>query len=479
VTFVSWAYYLFFGIVFLLCWIIPNKYRWAVVLAASVGFVYSFGIECLAWLAGAILISYGAGLVLPKIKQKNEKLARAVLALSCVLLLGSLFLLKYADWLLGICKVAETTFFSQLMPVGISFYIFQTAGYIIDCYTGKTEPVRHFGKYAASVAFFAKFIQGPIQPVSTFVPQLDEKRSFDFISARRSAVTALFGIFKKVFIADRLAEGVDKVFGNIAAGEQMSSMAAVVGVILYSFQLYADFSGYTDIALGSAGLLGFDLAPNFRQPYLSKSIAEFWRRWHMTLSSWLREYLYFPLGGSRVSTARWCLNVAVVFFVSGLWHGTGAGFIVWGLLHAFYQITGKFTAPLRQKCKDSLPKKMAPLTSAFSVLCTFALTAFAWIFFRSATLGDALRAVGIICKFDIGNRLNGIDIYWRELAVYFVGICLLIVFDLIDEKTGLVSWVEKRPLPLRWLIYIILLFTVILFGKYGSMSAASFIYAGF
>jgi len=478
-TFVSWGYYFFFGLVFLLYWIIPHKFRWAVLLAASAGFVSFFGLSCAAWLAAAILISYTAALIIPRIKEKSVRAAQAVLGVSTGLLLGSLFVLKYADYILGTLKIADTSFFSELMPIGISFYIFQTAGYIIDSYSGKIQPVAHFGKYAAAVSFFPKFIQGPIQPVSAFMPQLSEKRSFDFIRARRSAVTALFGIFKKVFIADRLAEAADKVFSNIAAGEEISSMAVVAGVIMYSFQLYADFSGYTDIALGSAGLLGFDLMPNFRQPYLSKSIAEFWRRWHITLSSWLRDYLYFPLGGSRVTTARWCLNVSVVFLVSGLWHGTGAGFIIWGLLHAVYQIIGKFTAPARQKIKSSLPAKLAPLTGAFSVLCTFGLVAFAWIFFRSATLSDAFSAIRIILEFDLSAKLTGIGTFWRDLAVCFAGILMLIGVDLADEKAGLVSWVEARPLPVRWLIYLVLLFVIIFFGKYGTMSEASFIYAGF
>ncbi len=478
-TFLSWGYVLFFGAVFCLYWLLPHRFRMPLLLAASVCFCSFFGLGCVLWLAGAVTVSYIAALAVQKFRESRPKAAKAVLAGSLSAFLGSLFLLKYADYILSAAGIADISFFSSLMPVGISFYMFQVSGYVIDVYRGRVKPVKNFARYALSVSFFAKFIQGPIQPVSAFIPQIDEKRTFELSRIRYSAVLALLGIFKKAVIADRIAPTVNSVFDAVAAGEQISTIAAVGGVILYAFQLYADFSGYTDIALGCAGMLGFELVPNFRQPYLSKSIAEFWRRWHISLSTWLREYLYFPLGGSRVSQARWALNVAVVFLVSGLWHGTGAGFIIWGLLHAFYQITGKLTAPARKQLKSKLPSKLTPAADALSVIINFTLVCFAWIFFRAASVGDALAVIGAVFRFDMAAALPAEYSDRLDILFCFAASAVLIIIDIISERCDLVKWVEARPVLLRWVIYLLMLFAVILLGSYGSVSEASFIYAGF
>lgn len=478
-SFVTWGYYALLAIAILVYWLLPHRFRWIALILASGLFCYALGVDCLISLAVATIASYLCGLGIDWARANNKpRVARLLLVIGLVICFGMLFVFKYLMFSLSVLNIKPP--FSLIMPIGISFYTFQITGCLFDIYRGKAAVVKHLGKYAVSVWFFPKIMQGPIEPVSRFIPQLEEKRVFDPVNARYSALIILLGLFKKTVIADRLAVVVNAVFTSIAAGKSLSSLSVAIGVVFYAFQLYADFSGYTDIALGSAGMLGFRLSPNFRQPYLARSIADFWRRWHITLSAWLRDYIYIPMGGSRVSKARWALNVLTVFLVSGIWHGAGWTFVIWGLLHGLYQVVGKWTSAPRAKLQERFPAKLKPVTAAFSVIFTFILVDIAWVFFRSPTLGDAARVFELIAMgggWQFSLKELGIVINEWYLCVGLIVAWMLM--EIVNEHSEPARWLESRPLPIRWTAYLALLFSIILFGFYGSLSPSSFLYVGF
>lgn len=480
-TFISWGYYALLMAALAAYYLLPRKLRWWALLAFSVLFGASMGADTLLWMGVSAAVSYAGARFIRQ--NHGTKKAKAGLWLSLGICFALLIVFKYLGfglriltrlmWALGL--EASAPAFSLAMPVGISFYIFQVTGYLCDVYRGECEPAAHFGKYALAVSFFPKMMQGPIEPVQNFLHELDEEKSFDEKQFVLGLVTILLGIAQKTLVADRLAVAVDKVYASAAQGLAITTGASLTAILFYAFQLYADFAGYTMIALGSASLFGLKLSPNFRQPYLATSIADFWRRWHMTLSAWLRKNIYFPLGGSRVKTARWCLNVIVVFFVSGLWHGAGLNFIVWGLLHGVYQVAGKLSAPIRQRLKKPLPEKFSHIVS---VLCTFALVCFAWVFFRALNVAEAMAVLGGL--FHGGAfSLAQVGLSLPEMICCALAIAAMVALDGWNERGNAAQWIASRSLVLRWVICLILLTLIILFGRYGSLAASSFIYVGF
>lgn len=482
-VFTSTRYLLFLPCVVLLYYILPHRFRWVMLLAASFYFYSCWSIWMLPWLIGIILISYTAGLLMDSEDGQTSLSAtrrRWGILLGIVSLIAVLFSLKYLNFLVeqieavGSALGSDKTLprFNWVVPVGISFFIFQAMGYVFDVYRGKTKAATHLGKYALFIAFFPHLAQGPIDRSDNLLPQIDEVHRFDYVAARRALVLIFFGVFKKVVVADRLAVLVDTVFGNVA---QYSGLSCWVAALFYSFQIYCDFSGYTDIALGSAGLMGFRLVENFNTPYLATSIADFWRRWHISLSRWFRDYIYIPLGGSRVTEVRWAFNVMAVFLVSGIWHGAAWTFILWGVLHGLFQIIGKY--------KSKLVKKLIPTENlavrTVRILITFTLVTLLWSLFRAASIADYWTLLKGMVSFSSGSDLLALGMEKNELILSFALIGLTIIFDLLHAKVGLPDAVERLALPLRWVIYLVFLFTIILFGRYGSLTADSFIYFQF
>jgi D-alanyl-lipoteichoic acid acyltransferase DltB (MBOAT superfamily) len=367
--------------------------------------------------------------------------------------------------------------FKILLPIGVSFYTLQVIGYIIDVYRGNTQPCKHFGKYALFVSFFPKIAQGPIDRADNLLIQLNEEHPFNFNKARSSFLLILIGLFKKVVVSDRLAVIVNTIFSNAAS---LNGIPLWIGSIFYSIQLYCDFSGYTDIARGSAALMGFNLPNNFRQPYLSRSIAESWRRWHMSLSFWIRDYIYFPLGGSRVSKARWALNILTVFLISGLWHGANFTFVLWGILHGIYQVIGKFTAPTRNIIKERLKLNTDHwLSHMFSVFFTFLLVNIAWVFFRAESITAALDFIRRMLNLTGDLQLSAFGADINEFILSLFLIVIIFGMDLLQEKYDSIQLIENRSVLIRWPVYLILLLTIIMFGVYGDLSESSFMYMGF
>ena len=485
-TFVTYSYFLFLAGSLVVYYLLPHRFRWFMLLVSSIAFCALLNIYSTIWLVVTTVVSYFAARGVAALNSKErQQSARLLLIVSLVVMFGSLFLMKYLPKICNIFGVIVSRVLRQprnlpvlslAMPVGISFYLFQVSGHLIDVYRGKTQPVRHFGHYAVSVTFFAKLTQGPIAPIEQLAPQFSVKAKLDPLAMRSGAVRILLGLFKKTVIADRLAVVADYVFANPSTSD---ALTIVIGTVFYSFQLYTDFAGYTDMALGSAQLFGISLPENFRQPYLAHSIADMWRRWHMTLSSWLKTYVYFPLGGSRVKQWRWAFNVLVVFLISGMWHGSGRSFIIWGLLHGVYQIIGKYTAKPRAAFKEKLMGKDTWLSTFVSIFCTFILVCIAWIFFRAPSVRTALTMLSRLVDGQWKFSLAQLGIKANEWYLSCAMILLALVMDVFSEHCSISEWIEQRTLLIRWLIYLVFLFAIILFGVYGSLTAQSFIYVSF
>ena len=480
----SIRYLVFLTVTVLLYYVIPNRFRWFLLLASSVYFYSLWDPFAVLWLLAITVISYLAGILLMNVKDKKVKKGITILSAGSIILI--LFVFKYLDFFLAQVLSAcgalniqpafsmpeEGGFFALAAPIGISFYSFQALGYIFDVAKGKTKAARHFGKYALYISFFPHILQGPIDRSDNLLPQLDEVHSFDYDLYNHGLAIFLFGAFKKVVIADRLAMLVDSVYGNLG---EYSGQAFWLASVFYTFQIYCDFSGYTDMALGSAELMGFRLPENFKRPYLATSISDFWRRWHISLSNWFRDYIYIPLGGSRVAEWRWALNVMVVFLVSGIWHGAAWAFIMWGLLHGLCQVIGKYKGRLSAR----IFKRETWLLRCFRTLVTFLIVNLLWIPFRVNALED-LKVIGKgffrlmpdfnVYKLGVGKQ----DVRFSFLLILFV-----IITDVIGETIGGYALLQKLHVVARRALYMVCVFVIILFGIYGSLSADSFIYFQF
>ncbi len=387
---------IFLPIVFILYWFVVNRnLRWQnfLLVVASYVFYGWWDWRFLSLILFSTLVDYLVGLRL----KNEERLGRRrfLLWISIVVNLGFLGFFKYYNFFLD-NFVSAFTFFGYeihanslnvVLPVGISFYTFQTLSYTIDVYRRKLEPTRDFIEFAAFVSFFPQLVAGPIERATHLLPQFYEKRRFDYDKAVDGMRQILWGLFKKVVIADQCALYVNQIFGQY---QDYSGSTLLVGILFFTLQIYGDFSGYSDIAIGTARLFGFSLMRNFAFPYFSRDIAEFWRRWHISLSTWFRDYLYIPLGGSRGSTWKKVRNTFAIFIVSGFWHGANWTFIFWGALNAIYFLPLLLTKNNRKNLDVVAEGKFFPsLRESISILTTFGLTVFAWIFFRAESMGQA------------------------------------------------------------------------------------------
>ena len=324
----SMAYAIFLPLVFIIYWCIPSKYRWILLLGASYYFYMSWNPKYVVIIAFTTAVSYLCALALEKVS--SQPLRKIIVFIALMLCLGVLFIFKYYNFTLKTIShfiSFEPKYLDFLLPVGISFYTFQTLSYVIDVYRKEIKAEKHFGIYATFVSFFPQLVAGPIERSGNLLPQIKEKHVFDIEKARYGIWLIVWGVFKKVIVADNLAVFVDQVYGDVYS---YSGFSLVLATLFFTFQIYCDFSGYSDIARGSANLFGIELMENFKSPYFSESVKDFWSRWHISLSSWFRDYLYIPMGGNRVGTIRNCFNVLVTFLVSGLWHGASWNFVIWG-----------------------------------------------------------------------------------------------------------------------------------------------------
>lgn len=487
-NFISASFLAFFLITGIVYFCIPKRMQWGWLLAASLFFYLCSDLRYFLFLLFGVLSTYGAAIWIKRWKEQKRK-ARLVLTGVLVLNLGLLVFLKFFDYSMGLFAALAQMLGAQwtweplglILPLGISFYTLQIAGYCIDVYRGKIEPQKNLAKYALFVTFFPQILQGPIPRYDQLAPQLLGQHSFDYVRVKQGLQLMLWGFFQKMVLADRAAVLVNEVFQNHT---EYAGGVAVLAAFAYTLQIYADFSGCVNIARGAAQVLGIELMQNFKLPYFSTSIAGFWRRWHISLSSWLRDYVYIPLGGNRKGALRKYLNVMLVFLVSGLWHGTGIHYLVWGLLHGAYQVMGALLSPLRERIAKGVRLDRIPwLRTGLQILITFLLVNIAWIFFRAP---DTATAVQIIASMfqpqgvsESAAALLGI-LNWKNL-VLLAGCCLLqLGVSLLQTRFALRQRFNRLPLLIRWGVYFAGIASVLVFGYYGpGYDSAAFIYMQF
>ncbi len=426
-VFNSLQFLVFFGIVTSAYFLIAHRYRWALLLVASCYFYMAFVPMYLAILAFTIIIDYFAGIYLEKFEGFSKKL---FLSFSLVANLGVLAVFKYyhffavnISWLGAQFSVAtHWPVLDILLPIGLSFHTFQAMSYTIEVYRGNQKPERNFGIYSLYVMFYPQLVAGPIERPQNLIHQFYEKHTWDLARVKSGLLLMAGGIFKKAVIADRLSMVVDPIYGNLG---QQSSGHIAIAAIFYSFQIYCDFSGYSDIAVGASRVMGFKLMDNFNAPYTAKSIPEFWRRWHISLSTWFKDYVYFSLGGNRVSIPRWYLHIMIVFLLSGFWHGASWNFVIWGALHGIFQLMGltvnRFFPRLASDQQTHLISR-----SGYQLL-TFILVTFAWVFFRIPKFSDIL--VFFQCLFDFKGSGLAFALNDQELFLCWFLIVGLFFYD--------------------------------------------------
>ena len=456
-VFNSIAFLIFLPIVVLLFYLLPHKWRWLMLLAASCVFYMWFVPKYILILLVTIVIDYGAGVLMERYADRH-KLKKTFFIISIVSTLTVLLVFKYLNFLTAnldqLCASLgmETHLLTHIiLPIGLSFHTFQSMSYVIEVYRGHQKAERHFGYYALYVMFFPQLVTGPIERPGNLLHQLHEKKEFRYENISKGMRLILFGFFVKMVVADHLGEYVDEVYGHL---DEYNSWSVLGCMFFYSFQIYCDFFGYSTIALGSAKLMGFDLMDNFRSPYLSKNIAEFWHRWHISLSTWFRDYVYIPLGGSRVKFGRWAFNILVVFVLSGIWHGAAWTFLLWGFAHGLLHIIEK---ALRNRfpSKESQSKWVRISVDALCVLKTFILVTLFWVVFRATDL-EHLKAIFVTAftNFGGGEQMSVKPGMWIYLGLF-------ILSDIVLRNTRFDAWCEGKPMVVRWLIYAVLVFMVI------------------
>lgn len=464
----------FFIAVVFLYFAIPHKYRWLLLLIASYYFYMCWNATYILLIIASTVIDYFCGMRMDG--EPDRKKRKKYLLLSLFTNLGLLFTFKYFNFFTSSISNLFQAFnisvsmpvLNVLLPVGISFYTFQTLSYTIDIYRGKIKHEPHFGIFALYVAFFPQLVAGPIERAAHLLPQFSRKNVFDDERIVSGLRLMLWGLFKKIVVADRLALYVDAVYGN---ADYHTGISLLVATYFFAFQIYCDFSGYSDIAIGAARVLGYDLMKNFDRPYFSQTIPEFWRRWHISLSTWFKDYVYIPLGGNRVALPRMYLNLTIVFLVSGLWHGANWTFILWGAMHGIYIVTSRLTIGFR----NSLAEKAGigtGLIKASRIFFTFHLVLFSWIYFRAESLAQANSIVARIFSFNLGRLF----IPAMDQMVYSVfAVMLLLIGDLFIERFSIGMFLNQ-PRTVRWAIYVSLVVIILLTGVF---NGSQFIYFQF
>ena len=484
----SIEYALFLPIVCLLYYKIPERFKKYHLLIASYLFYICWNPWYSLLLLFSTLLTYFCGICLDMFRKELHR--KMTLVITIVTSFGLLFLFKYYTFfntsmvtmLNSIGVQAQLPNLSLLLPVGISFYTFQSVGYTIDVYRSKLPAEKDFVIYALFVSFFPQLAAGPIQRSTSLINQLKAPRRFEYDKVTLGLKTMAIGFIKKMVIADTLAVQVNLVFNQI---DLNNAATYVVAAIFFTFQIYCDFSGYSDIAIGSAKVLGIDLSVNFNKPYFTRSIAEFWRCWHISLSSWFRDYLYFPLGGNRVSKIKWYRNIIVVFLVSGLWHGANWTYVIWGLLHGSYQIMGSITSPIRRKVVAKIQlSRLTVLHSFIQGLITFVFVCAAWIFFRANTIFDAIHIFKslfgsiavLINPYSFADLLRFGSLRREQVINCSCFIGFLLLYDTIDWKFGIWNIVGKMKPFIRVIFYIVVVYS---FFWFMSTSSNEFIYVQF
>ncbi len=485
----SLSYLIFLPIAFVLYWAVPGRHRWIILLLLSYYFYMAANPVYVPLLLSTSLVVWVGSLLIENAGEGRKAYKKGILAAVLILCFGLLGLFKYYNFaatsIAGFMRLfsfnLEPRLLKLMMPVGISFYTFQSAGYLIDVYKGKIRCERNFARFALFVSFFPQIIAGPIGRAGELLPQLKEDRVFNYDLAVIGLRMMLWGYFKKLVISDALGKFVDRIYADVPS---YFGMTFIMASVMYTFQIYCDFSGYSDIAVGSAKLFNIDLIQNFKSPYFSRSVREFWSRWHISLSTWFRDYVYIPLGGSRCSKVRKYFNLCVTMLVSGLWHGANWTFVLWGGLHGLYQTVEGI---IRDTGERSGKKKKPPGKgiAVLQGLLTFALVNIAWIFFRADTISDAFYIVthlhnGVILHFAGAWKKMTVDMLITAFGLIKLAaaVAVLMVYDYFSLKHDIPAEMSKLKLPFRWLIYVSVT-TLIIINKLHGGTTQQFIYFSF
>ncbi len=476
----SITYFFFISIVFSLYWLLSDKhFKWQnfLLFVASYCFYGWWDVRFLSLIFITSSVDFFLGRAIFKQSEKSKK--RYLLWICLLMNLGMLGFFKYFNFFIDSFSSLLIQFGFQpnisslqiILPVGISFYTFQSLSYSIDIYRGKITPTNDFISFMTFVSFFPQLVAGPIERASDLLPQFLKPRTFNSVHLTSGFRFILYGLFKKMVIADRLAYFVDHIYSS---PEKFDGLTLLAATFLFGIQIYCDFSGYSDIAIGSARLLGFDLMQNFRTPYLSRNFKEFWHRWHVSLSSWFRDYVYIPLGGNRVSQSRWIFNIMITFTLSGLWHGASLTFIIWGFLHGIFLVAEHFLAK-----KITLPSNF----SWIGLLTTFTLVNLNWVFFRAESLDQSLQVLTSFSNFnpDLFGKVVTIFHSNNEFSKFVISILaafpLFLIFELLIGKGDFNSLVVNKSIFLRWGLYVIFALVILAFGVLSK--APQFIYFQF
>ena len=456
----SLSFGIFFSIVFLLYWKMPHKFRRPLLLIASYYFYMCWNPKYIILILFTTAVSYFSALILEK--QERDSIRKSVLMIALTLCLGILFVFKYfnfasesiAKGLQMISLSVNPITLEILLPVGISFYTFQNLSYVIDVYKGRVQPEHNFGIYATFISFFPQLVAGPIERSENLLPQIKSEKTFDYESASYGLKLMAWGFFKKLAIADVVARYVDTAYSSLPT---RTGFDFVVATFFFTIQIYCDFSGYSDIAIGTAKLLGVNLMTNFKSPYFSKSIKEFWDRWHISLSTWFKDYIYIPLGGNRCSQLKTNRNLFVTFLTSGLWHGANWTYVFWGGIHGL--------ALIIEKSMGKIQIGNSRLGRLIKWLFVFAFCNISWIFFRAESIQDAFYIIKTVFTDAMHPSVfahTTLGISKRDVMFIIVSISILSLYDFVALKKDVIMWISSKPAIIRWAVYLILIWLILL-----------------
>lgn len=481
----SFTFLIFFPVVATIYFVLPQRFRWAWLLAASCYFYMAFIPVYILILFFTIAIDYVAGILIESAAGTRRKW---YLVMSIVANVGVLAVFKYFNFLNANIHAIASVFhwpygiapLNLILPIGLSFHTFQAMSYTIEVYRGNQKAERHLGIYALYVMFFPQLVAGPIERPQNLIHQFYEKHELDYERVTSGIKRMAWGLFMKVVIADRLSLYVNPVYNE---PKNFIGLTTIIATLFFAFQIYCDFAGYSHMAIGAAEVMGFKLMRNFNRPYLARSISEFWSRWHISLSSWFRDYVYIPLGGNRVARPRWYYNLSITFLLSGLWHGANWTFVIWGALNGFYLIMGIVTADLRAAVTKAIGLAQRPaLHNVVRIVITFCMVTFAWIFFRANNLMDALHVISASLHRPAAHQLLPDALRAEGISKYELAFDVLLIIGLMifEAQRGVVSVAEKfraQPAWVRWPAYYAVCMSIWFFGVSGE--AKAFIYFQF
>jgi len=491
----SLHYAIFLPLVVAFYFLIPPRRRWMFLLAASYYFYMCWKMEYIVLIGASTLVDYYVGLRMGQTTDRGKR--KKYLVLSLVSNLGILFAFKYFNFFNESARTVfanydityNIPYFNVLLPVGISFYTFQTLSYTIEVFRGKQKPEKHLGIFALYVSFFPQLVAGPIERSTNLLPQFYKDQKFTYYNTTNGLKLIAWGLFKKVVIADRIGVMVATIFNN---PQQYSGVEYILGASLFAYQVYCDFSGYSDIAIGTAQIFGIKLMTNFRRPFHAISLADLWQRWHISLTTWFKDYLYIPLGGSRKSKGRTYFNIFFIFFVSGLWHGAAWTYVIWGSVHGVFMVLELVTAKLRKRLFGTFGfTEKNVFYRALGLFYTMTVFNFALLIFRALNVKDAFYMVrhlfdgvgefllGLLTGDTLVVRelLRGLGLTQKELIVVLIAIAILEGGQILQIRGSLREQLAAKPLALRWAVYYALVGSIIFFGAFNM--SQQFIYFQF